>query len=66
MAIKALLRDAPIGTVVSISIRVPRQNDDRPDGFAYTVTKPMSADALRAAVDSELLPKFFDQFLPAL
>lgn len=65
MSIEPFHRDVPAGTVIRISISVPRTNDGRPDGFAYTVDAPMSPWKLRAAIDSELLPKFFDQFLPA-
>lgn len=65
MALETLRGAVPVGTVVRISIVVPDRNDGRPDGFAYTVTKPMAVDALRAAVDRDLLPRFFDQFLPA-
>lgn len=65
MALDPLRGTVPIGTVVKISIVVPYRNDGRVDGFGYAVTEPMSVDALRAAIDSELLPKFFDQFLPA-
>lgn len=64
MAIEPFHRDVPAGTVIRISITVPRKNDGRPDGFAYTVDKPMSPWSLRAAIDGELLPKFFDHFLP--
>lgn len=60
------LRDGvPAGTVVQVSISVPNRNGGLRDGFAYTVPRPMRADALRSAIDAELLPKFFDQFLPA-
>lgn len=65
MALDPLHRNVPLGTIVRLSIVVPRRNDGAPDGFAYTVTQPMTAAALRAAIDSELLPQFFDQFLPA-
>jgi|GEM_PF-862930 len=65
MALAPLLGTVPAGTIVQISIKVPHRNDGVRDGFAYAVATPMSAAALRAAIDSELVPKFFDQFLPA-
>ncbi|MBX9944927.1 MAG: hypothetical protein K2Y40_12665 [Reyranella sp.] len=65
MAIDPLLRTVPRGTVVAITIRVPGHNGGAPDGFAWTAPANLSPSAVRARIDGELLPKFFDQFLPA-
>lgn len=65
MAIPSLTGQAPIGTVIRISITVPGRNNGRSDGFAYTVNRTMTVDELRRGVDRELLPTFFEEFLPA-
>ena len=65
MTIPAFLGTVPRGTVVKISIVVPRLNGGMSDGFAWTVHAETSVAELRTRIDSELMPRFYDQFLPA-